>query len=85
MKNYCIKQEDLKGQLEGFPLEVVKAMIEEQVRQGNEPNIEVFQENADQNKRDGGFDWPISKNGYDFWKEIIEYADFKYFFENYKK
>ena len=85
MKNYCIKQEDLKGQLEGFPLEVVKAMIEEQVRQGNEPNIEVFQENADQNKRDGGFDWPISKNGYDFWKEVIEYADFKYFFENYKK
>ena len=85
MKNYCIKQEDLKGPLEGFPLEVVKAMIEEQVRQGNEPNIEVFQENADQNKRDGGFDWPISKNGYDFWKEVIEYADFKYFFENYKK
>ena len=85
MKNYCIKQEDLKGQLEGFPLEVVKAMIEEQVNQGNEPNVEVFQNRADQNKPEGGFYWSGSKQGYDFWKEVIEYANFKYFFENYKK
>lgn len=85
MKNYCIKQEDLKGQLEGFPLEVVKAMIEEQVRQGNEPNVEVFQNWYDITKDFGGFDFKNSKYGYNFWHKVIHYGDFNYFFENYKK
>lgn len=82
MKNYCIKQEDLIGQLEGFPLDVVKAMIEEQVRQGNEPDVTVFQNHADEYKCNGGFEWSSSKYGYEFWMEVIYYANFNYFYEH---
>lgn len=82
MRNYCIKKEDLIGALDGFPLDVVKSMIEEQVMQGNEPDVTVFQHQADAYKKDGGFEWSSSKYGYEFWMETIYHANFDYFYKN---
>ena len=51
METYKVKQEDLIGELEGFPIEVVQKMIERQVgvkiirRDFNNPNIHNKNEN----------------------------------------
>ena len=42
---YIVKQEDLKGDIKDFPIEIVQKMVDEQVKQGNEADVTVFQEN----------------------------------------
>ena len=38
---YEVKQEDLIGDIEGFPIEVVQRMLECQVEQGNKADVSV--------------------------------------------
>ena len=72
------------GELEGFPKEIVQKMVERQVEQGNEPDYKIFEEEKSAFKKIKGFDWMESKEGYDFWKEVI-YKHFKLFYEIYPK
>lgn len=81
MKKYAVKKEDLIGQLEGFPIEVVQAMVNEQVRQGNDADVSVFQRDKRAAKIYGGFNWSESKKGRTFWSEIIHNKIFSTFFE----
>lgn len=85
METYKVKQEDLIGQLEGFPIEVVQAMVDEQVRQGNEADVSVFQICVDSCESEYGFDWCNSKEGTVFWEEVIMKHEFNTFFEKYPK
>lgn len=82
---FKVEQSDLVGGIKNFPIEVIEKMIEEQVRQGNLPNVEVFQENATSNVKHGGFDWYKSDDGSLFWTKIIEGVNFELFFERYPK
>lgn len=43
-----------KGQLEGFPKEIVERMLECQVEQGNSRDVSIFEENRDRDKLRGG-------------------------------
>lgn len=83
MENYKVKQEDLIGQLKGFPIEVVQAMVDEQVRQGNDYDVSVFQICADSCGSEYGFDWCYSKESTVFWEEVIMEHKFNVFFEKY--
>ena len=82
---YGITEDDMIGELKGFPVGVVVRMMEEQEAQGNEPNVKVFQEDvicgADENG--GGFDWRKTEGGQSFWHKVIDYKDFYLFFEEY--
>lgn len=80
-----VEKRDLVGGIQNFPIEVVEKMIEEQVRQGNLPNVEVFQENPAVGMDDGGFNWRKTEQGYDFWDEVIEEGNFDLFFMIYNK
>jgi hypothetical protein len=60
-------------------------MIEEQIKQGNCPNVEVFQRYANADTADGGFNRSDTKDGYDFWMEVIDDGNFELFFEKYPK
>lgn len=85
---YISKDYKPKGNLEGFPLEIVDKMIERQVEQGNEPNVSVFEDLRGHSKSDGGFDWQLTqeeKDGYGFWLEVISNRDFNLFFQKYPK
>src|SRR5690554_948199 len=77
-----VTKKDLIGRLEGFPLEVVQRMCEEQVRQGNKFDAEVFQEDPTACKSLGGFDWDESMVGFEYWDHIIEGGYFTEFFES---
>ena len=74
-----------KGQLEGFPKEVIARMLECQEEQGSPKNISVFEKDRTAGETKKGFVWCDTKEGYDFWNEVIRYKNFDLFFEKYPK
>ena len=82
---YEVKQEDLIGDIEGFPIEVVQRMIERQVEQGNKADVSVFQNRKSCSGGSGGFEWCDTTERHDFWQKVILNRDFKIFFEKYPK
>ena len=80
-----VEQSDLVGDIKDFPIEVVEKMIEEQVKQGNCPNVEVFQNYVSADDGDGGFAWSKTDDDIDFWTDIIVEGNFDLFFEKYPK
>ena len=82
---FKVEQNDLVGYIKEYPIEVVEKMIEEQVKQGNCPNVEVFQKYANADTADGGFNWSDTDDGNDFWLEVINECNFDLFFEKYPK
>jgi hypothetical protein len=82
---FKVEQSDLVGFIKNFPIEVVEKMIEEQVKQGNCPNVEVFQKYITADVDDGGFAWNQTEDGVEFWIEIIDGGNFDLFFKKYPK
>lgn len=74
-----------KGDIAGFPFEVVDKMLHYQKQQGNKMNIAVFEECRFKNDLDGGFSWDKTTEGYHFWQEVIGTKYFNRFFEVYPK
>lgn len=81
MKKYTVKQSDLIGQLEGFPIEVVQKMVDYQA----DPDVSVFQKRKWAGTAHGGFSWGNSQEGMDFWDDVIGRKNFKTFFDVYPK
>ena len=80
----AIKDNDATRDLTGFPIEVIRAMIREQVIQGNVENVRIFQCFKSRDASHGGFDWNATSQGFDFWDRVIGKEDFDYFFKEYK-
>lgn len=74
-----------KGEIKGFPEEVVNRMLYYQQKQGNPRDIEVFERNATSGNIYGGFTWDDTEEGHGFWSSVIIYRDFKLFFDRYHK
>ena len=80
-----IKKEDLIGQIEYFPLEVVQRMVEYQIEQNFKEDVSVFQVSKNAGKDDKGFVWYNTSEGFDFWNKVINLGFFDKFFEKYPK
>lgn len=80
----AIEDDDAIRELTGFPTEVIRAMLREQVIQGNARDIRVFQSLKSRNAPRGGFDWNATSQGFDFWERVVGKEDFAYFFKEYK-
>lgn len=74
--NASVTKEDLIGQIANFPLWIVKAMVSNQVKQGNPANVKVFQEKVDASFVEGGFSWNKSAEGQFFWSKVINGKQF---------
>lgn len=74
-----------KGQLKGFPREIVERMLKYQVEQGNPRDISVFEEDKGVDRRRGGFTWENTLDGHDFWARILMIGRLDTFFEKYPK
>jgi len=72
-----------KGDLKGFPTEVVEKMLEFQVAQGNKRDVTVFENDKRGVKDDGGFDWRSDNivGIPDFFSRVIGERDFSLFFK----
>lgn len=80
----AIEDDDAIRELTGFPTEVIRAMIREQVIQENVSDVRVFQSFKSRDASHGGFDWNATSQGYDFWDRVVRKEDFAYFFKEYK-
>ena len=74
-----------KGQLEGFPREIVERMLECQVEQGNEKDVSVFETILDADRYFGGFTWRDTIEGSNWWSKVIDDKNFDIFFLKYPK
>ena len=66
-----VNQEHLIGAIADFQLQVVQAMVDEQVRQGNPADPSVFAKHYSADKSQGGFNWKDSKLGEDIWLRVF--------------
>ena len=80
MEEYKVTEEDLIGELDGFPIEVVQKMVDYQVEQGNKADVAVFQIDRCRIVEHGGFDWVETKDGVSFWGNVLSYRNFDVFF-----
>ena len=67
----AVTKADLQGEIADFPLHVVQAMCDEQVRQGNPFSPAVFQSHREADLTHGGFNWFQSELGQGTWDAII--------------
>lgn len=74
-----------KGQLEGFPTEIVEMMLDRQEEQGNERDVSVFEKYKKAGKLTRGFTWKNTREGEDFWNEVVYKENFDVFFKKYPK
>ena len=65
-EKFQVQPEHLVGEIADFPLHVVQAMVDEQVRQGNKADPSVFAMN-----NWSGFNWHESSQGHRFWRMVI--------------
>ena len=80
-----ITEHNLIGEINNFPIEVVEKMVEEQINQGNEPNVDLFTIDKCATRYEGGFNWESTKDGFRFWEKIIKAEVFDIFFEKYPR
>jgi hypothetical protein len=78
-----LNETDLIGMLTGFPIEVAKMMIVNQIDQGNAQNVRVFQEENRAARATGGFNWEDTAEGFDFWSRVIGKKQWSAFFDKY--
>ena len=79
---------EIKGDITGFPPEIVELMLTRQVEQNQKKDITVFQRDkstAAQKNCNGGFTWSDTIEERDFWDEVIRAKNFDLFFEEYPK
>ena len=74
-----------KGQLKGFPKEIVERMLECQVEQGNPRDVSIFERYPNANQDLGGFNWRATIEGDNWWSKVIDDKNFDIFFLKYPK
>jgi hypothetical protein len=72
-------------QFKDLPIEIQQRMLDEQERQGNPRDANVFEKEITAIIPEGGFLWEESVEGFNFWKEIIWNRNFAVFYEKYPK
>jgi hypothetical protein len=73
----------IDGEIKGFPLEVVTAMLLQQKKQIGKTNLMAFIKQRACSKGGEGFDWVETRQGFDYWNSIIQNEEFEEF--NYNK
>lgn len=83
--DFEVKREDLIGELEGFPIEVVKKMLEHQWAQTGVADVSTFQNDPSAGPRDDGFLWNDTDEGWSFWASVITHHEWDTFFALYPR
>lgn len=76
---------EFKGEIKGFPVEVVEKMLEHQVAQGNKREVSVFEDRKAAWRIEGGFEWEETIEGHCFWSDVISDKKFDVFFKRYPR
>lgn len=79
-----VGEKDLIGELNGFPIDIVRAMLSEQKKQCGKTNVSIFQKDRSASCSEGGFLWRHTRDGQEFWERIISRRDFDVFYRTYE-
>lgn len=74
-----LSYKDIKGDIAGFPIDVVKKIIWYRIKQNKDYSIESLQHDTYHHF----FDWYKSDEGWDFWYRVINRRDYDDFFDRY--
>ena len=74
-----------KGELKGFPKEIIARMLETQEEQWGKRDVSVFEKDKTAGEGKKGIIWLDTREGYDFWNEVIRLKNFALFFARYPK
>lgn len=85
MKTIKITEKQLVGNVKNFPIEVVTKMVEYQVEQGCAADVSVFVNKKTASSLERGFTWDATKEGFDFWYDVIVRLNFDTFFQKFPK
>lgn len=75
-----VTEQDLKGKIANFPIEVVQKMVDYQEEQKRKADPSVFADNLL-----AGFTWSKTPEGAIWWNDIITHRNFSKFFEKYPR
>lgn len=78
-----VKYYQIIGDIRDFPREIIIKMIENQILQGNKPDILVFQKDRNCQKDSGGFDWEKTVDGIWFWRSVLCERNYNLFFRRH--
>ena len=84
-EKFDLENYEPKGDLKGFPKEIIARMLECQKNQWNKIDVSVFERNRIAGEAFKGIVWVQTKEGFDFWNDIIRFKNFTLFFEKYPK
>lgn len=84
-KEFELENYEPKGELTGFPKEIIARMLQCQEEQGNKRDVTVFEKYNSCSLVEGGFDWEETKEKDIFWYDVICNKDFDIFFKKYPK
>lgn len=78
-----VRKKDITGRISGFPIDVVERMLELQEEQQGFRDLSVFRDEPTAMRDFGGFDYNKTKEGNDFWMNVVDRRNFKRFFAEY--
>jgi hypothetical protein len=79
---YIVKKEDIRGEIAGYPIEIIQAAVDRGVEQGTDANIVIRRM---QYSTSGGFSWSGTPEGRRFWGPIMCRHKFNIFFQRYPR
>lgn len=79
---YIVKREDIRGEIAGYPIEIIQAAVDRGVEQGDDANRVI---RGLQCSADGGFSWSETPEGLIFWSKIMNRHKFSIFFQRYPR
>lgn len=75
----------MRAEWDKLPEEIQEKMLYYQEEQGNTRNPGVFKSSIIKSAAGGGFSWSKTKEGSNFWTNILDCSDFDEFFKRYPK
>ena len=82
-RKFSLRDYKPRKELTGFPREVIRKMLDYQVKQNNAENVVVFENQVTSGVTFGGFSWNYTTEGHDFWYQVIVHRKFDIFFKKY--
>ena len=79
---YVVKKEDIRGEIAGYPIEIIQAAVDRGVEQGGDANGVI---RSLQVTRGGGFTWSGTPEGVRFWRHVMYEHKFDIFFQRYPR
>lgn len=79
---YIVKREDIRGEIAGYPIEIIQAAVDRGIEQGRNAN-QVIQ--SLQISIGDGFAWSETPEGHRFWAQIMVHHKFNIFFQRYPR